>query len=238
MGLTSSVFKCNYESNEFLYNKIKSKIRKLLKNYEVWSNEEICNKLEIVYYDKLIKFNKSDLMGVSNMIGLSHNNDADKRKICRDIVEHYSYKIKILRKINNTLNKAYNRLDRSKNGPVCKNVGAYMDKSNPISDIGNILQCTKIKNSLWINEHEYKIIIDKMKKYDLYKGWEHWIIKLEKLYNEHLIKLLNIVEKIELDIDNKMKEYEFKKFIEHIDRIIYKFDKMSEIYYILAVNYS
>lgn len=218
----------NSHCTDNLYRKIRDDIHKLLIDYQFWADDDICDKLEIIYFDKLIKFRKSNLLDVSTAIGYKYDSTIDKQLICKSIIEHYRRRIKLFQKIYDIIEIGRERVNRAHTGPVCRNVNTYVD---------NFIACEKIPNSLWVNEDEYKNIIKEFKKHNLYEGWNVWIDKLNKTYKKILYKLFNIVNKIKNDIDNSMSDETFTILENYTYDLIKNYDTLSEIYYLLAINY-
>ncbi|CAH6421807.1 Hypothetical protein KVN_LOCUS495 [uncultured virus] len=225
-----SSFSTSYNSDH-LYNEIKKNIKELIYDYQIWTNDKICDNLEVIYYDKLIKLNKPNLLDISSAIGYKSNKEYDKQKLCQIIISHYKRRIKLLQIINQALDKEKIRLYQAKNGPVCKNTNKYVS-------VEDFFICEQIPNSLWIDRVQYQKIIEKYKKVNIQTEWIFWIKKLEKCYYKSLRILLKIVRKIKQDIDNKMDEIEFDKLENSTIKIIENMNKLCELYYLLAVNYN
>jgi hypothetical protein len=60
----------SFNTSHRLYNDIKTTVKSLIYKYSQWTHDDICDKLSIVYYDKLIKFGKDELTNASLSIAL------------------------------------------------------------------------------------------------------------------------------------------------------------------------
>ncbi len=59
-----------------------------------------------------------------------------------------------------------------------------------------------------------------------------------KLYYNSLEELLNIIRKIKQDIDNSLSDIEFAELSNYAEKILENLEIYSEIYYLLAINFS
>ena len=57
-------------NNGSLYEKIRETLKDLVYKYDFWTKDEVCNKLTLVYNDKLLQYKKEDLQDVSISIGI------------------------------------------------------------------------------------------------------------------------------------------------------------------------
>lgn len=223
MGQISS----HYYSNN-LYDKIQNEIRHLLYNYNFWTNDQICDQLSLVYYDKLINFQKSELLGASASIGITHDSQIDKDGLCKMIIEHYKRRITLLTKIKTALDSAYLKILNSTAGPVCKNVDAYID---------DFFECKKA-NGIWLNQQQYQTIIENIKKTKGYETWINHVHNLDNNWKKYLHKLNNVVMLLKNDVDNKMSNAMFTEVEKHTNNVIRKMNYVCDIFYLLVVNFS
>src|ERR1700744_1942450 len=114
MGNTTGSINNNNSVN--LYDNIRKQVSDLIYKYEFWTNNEICDKLTIVYYDKLIQFPKTDLLDASSYIGIKNDIDKkiDKAELCSKIINHYKNRIDLLKEIMDSVDKSYRRLNQAK----------------------------------------------------------------------------------------------------------------------------
>jgi len=228
MGIITS----NISSNDIIMHEIRYTIKDLIKNYEVWANNESCNNLEVIYNGKLTKLTLDQLRGISATIGYKYDKNTtgqlSKEKLCRNIITHYKKRINLLQFINFNIEKCADMLHKSKNGPVCKNVDGFLD---------DFFKCNSIPNSLWINKEEYADMIDRLKQQNRLESLIKWIDDLEEHYNKSLQKLLKIIDIIKKDIDKTIPQPEFDAIEEYTRKIINNMTTLCEIYYLLAINY-
>lgn len=212
-----------------LYSNIKHTIKELIFQYELWTQDDICDKLCLIYYNKLIKFNKSDLLNASTAIGIksSFDNNFDKKKLCTAIINHYKKRIFLLNKICNAVDKGYQQINRAQKGYVCVGTKQYVD---------DLIVCQKI-NGLWIDESQYKKIIQNIKNNGGYDRWYSYIQNMDATWKKYTQKLLNIIIKIKKDVDNSINDELFSQIEEEVDLIIKKMNYLTDIYYLLAINY-
>lgn len=222
MGIISSD---NRDYKTSLYSKIKEIVKDLLYKYEFWTNPEICDKLTLVYYDKLIQYKKSDLVDASTYIGIKHG--PTPKDLCVNIITHYRKRIELLRTIWNEIDKNRNKVIQAKKGPVCRNVDMYVD---------NFFTCEKY-GGLWQNSKQYNEIINKLKKAKVYDKWVSHVENLEKKWKEYMRRLLKNINDIKEDIDNTIDEDGFESLNDECMLTIKKLNYITDIYYLLAINY-
>ena len=204
-------------------------IKKLVNEYNFWVNENICDKIEVVYYDKLIKFRKKELIGLSTAVGIGYkiNENYDKPLICREIIYHYRKRINLLNSIYEGLNNIAIKINSLNNGPMCIKTNKYID---------DIMTCRSFPDGLWVNKDEYKNYINELKKNNLYGDCDKWRKKLDKAYKNILLFLTNVVNRIKKDNDYPMEEEEFEAIYTRTMKRLNDFNTLSEIYYLLAIN--
>ena len=187
-AISSTIF-----NSDNLYNEIKKIIKELVNEYQIWTNDKICQNIELIYFDKLIKLNEKTLLDVTSAIGYKMNKQYDKQRLCQLIILHYKKRITLLQIINIALEKEKIRLDQAKNGPVCRNTNKYISNED-------FFTCEQIPNALWLDKKQYQQMVRKFKKLKIYKNWLFWINKLENCYHKSLKLLLKIVKRIKQDM--------------------------------------
>ena len=208
---------------------IQNTIKELIKKYSIWSDSEKCNKMELVYKNKLLGFSDSQLYQVSLILGYKYDKQIPREKICDFIVNHYKQRINLLKQINTGINKCADMLVRVREGEFCKNTSKYID---------NFFTCNTIPRSLWINKEEYQKLLENLKKSDRLEAMMKWISQLETYYYSSLNKLLRIVVTIKQDIDNTISFVEFEAIKNETDKVLKDMLDMCEIYYLLSINSS
>jgi hypothetical protein len=78
-----------------------------------------CNRVALVYNDKLRNFRKDELEGVSYTLGLQVQYPAYKQRMCDAIVKHYTDRFNLLAAIVDSLSYCDNRIRAAVTGPVC-----------------------------------------------------------------------------------------------------------------------
>lgn len=228
MGQSSSRFQ-----SESLHNKIIEEVKELIYKYDFWTKEDICDKLALVYYDKLIQFKSSDILDASASVGIVYDKkvddkEIDKHELCAKIIDHYRKRIELLNDIKTAVEEGYLKLLRAQKGPICKNADKY---------VGDFLECQKIKG-VWLNEDQYGKIVENLKKNGNYDEWKTHIVNLDSSWKKNLQKLSDVIEIIKRDIDNSIDESKFAELKKHTNETIEKIEKMSNIYYLLATNFA
>ena len=222
MGSSSSKI-----DSDKLYIAIQNTVKDLIIEYEIWSNDKLCDKMDLIFYDKIIKFKKDNLLDVSAAIGYNYNKDYDKKELCKLIINHFKKRIELLNFISKSISNVSDRILKAQKGNICQRVN---------KEVNDFITCTSIPNALWINKEDYQQIIESFKKDKRYEVWKHWIDNMYKLYYNSLEELLNIIRKIKQDIDNSLSDIEFDELSNNTKKIIEKLDTYSEIYYLLAIN--
>jgi hypothetical protein len=225
MGNNTSLMPNN---TDLLFNLIKDETNKLINNYEFWTDSRICDKLELVYYDKLIQYKKDDLLNASIYIGVKQDTTIDKPKLCQNIIVHYKDRITLLKTIWDAVNKGYKRIDMAKNGPVCQNVDKFVE---------DFFTCQEYKG-LWLNNIQYKNILQKIKKYNLNSDQINYITNLQKYLTNYMKQLYEAVILIKEDVSNTIDNVSFIMVRDRVTNIIKKMNYICDIYYLLTINYS
>jgi len=221
----------NAFSTNKLYNNIKNTVKKLIYTYEQWISEDICDKLTVVYYDKLVRFSKDELNNASLAIGISPYANIDKTEkgeICIKIINHYKKRIDLLKKIISEVDKSYIKIEKAKKGNVCRKAKEYVD---------DFIKCQKV-GGIWIDEEQYKTIIKNIKDCGKYDEWLNFIYGMENNWVKYNEKLMAIVDKIKKDIDNSIDDQMFEQLDDETNLIIKKMHYIVDIYYLLAINFS
>lgn len=216
-------------SSELLLFDIKNTIRDLIKNYEVWTNKKnVCDNLESLYYNKLIKYDSDLLSKIFEMIGYRTNKSFSKEKICEMIVNHYKKRIMLLRKICDSVDECGDMLFKAKNGNYCKNVNKYIE---------DLITCSTIPNSIWIDKDEYQKLLKKFKEQNKISSFNKWINSLDNHYYKSLKKIIKIINLIKEDIENNISAEEFNDLEYFTDSTLHEMKTLCEIYYLLIINY-
>jgi len=213
-------------SSLYLHHQIREEIKKIVYDYKFWTDNKLCNKIELIYRDKLIKFPKTNLLNISATVGLKYSTNVSKKKLCHNIINHYQQRINLLKRIQHAIFMTQKKLRRAKDGPVCKNINKYIE---------DFFVCDKYKG-LWVSQKEYNIMIKRVHKLKLYDQWKKYIDSLDKYYFKSLRQLQMIITKIKNDIDNSMEKVEFDKLVSLTNSTIKNMKNITDSYYILAIN--
>lgn len=223
MGIINSTI----SSHNIIMYDIKNTIKDLIYNYSVWSDEKVCQNLEALYRNKIIKLTDDQLLKISLSIGYKFDKPVDKQKLCETIINHYKKRIELLKYINVNIENCADMISRAKTGPVCKNVNHYID---------DFFKCNSIPKALWIDKEEYKEMISKKRTNDRLESLTGWIDDLEERYYKSLKRILIIVKIIKNEIDNNVTPSEFNVIEQYTKKIINNMNNFCETYYLLAIN--
>lgn len=222
MGQTNSA------SSESLHNKIISEIKELIYKYDFWTNDDICSKLSIVYFDKLIQFKQSDILDASSYIGIAKDTSVNKPELCAKIIVHYRKRIELLSDIKSSLERTYMKIFNSINGPVCQNVSGF---------VNDFFTCQKI-NGIWLTDDQYKKLMSMIKRSKNYSELHTHIKNLNHSWKTYIKRLQQIVDIIKKDVDNSMNDQTFKDMQQYVQTTIDKLEKVTEVYYLLIINFT
>lgn len=211
-----------------LYNQIQNTVKEIIYKYQFWTDPNICDKLSVVYYDKLIKFHKDNLLDISAAIGIKHESDVPNDKLCTTIIDHFKNRINFLKTILLAIDRGQRRIVRATKGPICRNVDAFVE---------DFFTCQQY-SGLWISQDQYKHIVQHLKEKGRYDGYKSHFDMLEKKYCFYLRKLLKVIDIIKKDIDNTITDNEFDKIRDFSMEIIKKMDIICDIAYLLIINFS
>jgi hypothetical protein len=219
----------NSNNSTKLYNIIKEEIEYLIDNYKFWTNENICEKLTVVYHDKLMQYDRSVLLNASMDIGIENQDiKFDKSILCANIITHYVSKILLLQDILKAINRGKKRTILAVNGPVCQQVDSFIDDFYKCQELGG----------LWLSREQYnKIINNIINDARLDKQYMKYIKDLERYWIKYMKILQETVQTIKRDISNKMGKLEFETLKFQTEENIKKMDYICDIYYLLIVNY-
>ena len=224
MGQMSSVM---LQPDEDLYQQIMNKIKKSIEDSQFWLDQDLCDRLEIVYMDQLQQFDNAELIGVSFAIGIKIDEKYNKKKLCIRIVEYYKKRIQLMRNICLAVEKAHNLVVRAVKGPVCQGV------KQPAKDF---LQCHEW-NGIWLAENDYQQMINKIKNTPIYDMWKENIDKLRDVFNHNVNKLLEIVSSIHHDVKHKLTDERLHDLVAYSNERIKKLEQTTELIHLIAINY-
>jgi hypothetical protein len=215
-------------NSTYLLDNMKREIKKMIYDYEFWTKNTFCKDMQLLYHDKLIKFERSDLLDASVSLGIvKPSSDAEKKELCDKITNHYIQRIELLTKILKAIERNHLKVARAGGeGAVCRNVDAV---------ITDFYSCQEHKG-LWLSEEQYNNLITNFKKNGNYEKWFNNVNKLRENFFTHLKQLNDVIVKIKQDIDNSLDHIAFSKLEQFTDEVIRKMDSICDILYLLSVN--
>lgn len=218
MGIISSTDKLEYIIN--------NTIIKMIEEYSVWSNPQICGKLEAIYNNKLLELDKSEILKITYALRKTSTDFSNipKSELCKLIVDHYKKRIELLRYIDHHVKKCALMIKRSKEGPVCRNAHEYID---------DFFACDKIPKAIWMDIKTYHNAIDKFKVDERYTKF---IENLYKHYFKSLKQVQEIINIIKQDVGGVFVG-NFESIESYAKRIVTNMVKMCKIYVLIIINY-
>jgi hypothetical protein len=217
-----------------LYNEIKYEMSDYIEKNTYWTDDKICNKIELFYYDKLLNFNNSDIIDLSIGIGIKINNqdEIDKSKLCAEIIDYYRDKIIFLNSIEHELNELFKKKHMAEYGPVCRNVmydiNLLDEKKQEI--LNDIETCTANGGS-WYSKDMY---INNIKDSREYNKWINQNNKLNTLFFNNLIKIKKSLDKFFKN--KKITQEEFNFIRDNIYETIYDMNKICNRLVLSIIN--
>lgn len=217
----------NTQSN---HGSLSKQIDELIKNYTFWTNKDMCNNIELFYRNKIMSFDDIDLINTSISLGykLDTSKNIDRNNVCNIIINHYKKRIELLQKIDKILKECSIKLYRAKHGNVCLNYDGYID---------DFYKCSQIPKSLWIDSNLYQKIITKIKQTNKYDGWAKWINKLESLYFNYIQEIKKVTDYLQNELNNNVAPSKFEIIKNKTELLLSRTATLSDIYYLLAINY-
>src|SRR5207249_2372926 len=103
-----------------LIQEIHNETEKLSEQYNIqFLDPTFCNRVALIYNDKLQNYRKQELDGVSYSLGLVTDLPATKHKVCEAIVKHYTDRLNLLAGIQYSLSYVSDRIFALTTGPRC-----------------------------------------------------------------------------------------------------------------------
>jgi hypothetical protein len=201
-------------------------IMKMMTEYKIWADINICQKLEVIYYDKIIKFHQKDLLDISSGIGLVYNDKIDKEELCKIIIQNFKIRIEILKLIYETILYSKEKLNRLYNGPVCKKVDKYID---------DFINCNN-NNGEWVTEYKQLLKqIDQSENLGKYNKHKRDYLKT---HEEYIKELTDTFKKLKDDIGHTMNIKDLLEIKNKTLQSIRGFKHLTSVLYLLMVNFS
>lgn len=211
MGQSNSKSVYSYNQTQLdLIASVQERAKKLKDEYQTeFLDPDFCNRVALIYNNKLTKFRKQEIDQVRYTLGIVNDNPETKQKICQMIVDHYLRRIKLINRLENTLNFTYQRIAALTMGPSCSGYPDVFEQSKCPSGKWNglvVLPADIAENRGW-----YQQIHDMQREYIKYlKRLESILNQLdnfdEYVNDERLSLLETEFEKLALNINRTSDE--------------------------------
>ncbi len=205
MGQSNS--KATYYNNKVatdLIREIQTRAKKLNDSYSYeFLDDQFCNRVALLYNDKLSKFRKQDIDNVRYTLGIVNDDPEIRDRACKLIVDHYIKRIKLINKIQQNMDYCLNRIFALTVGPKCNNFPEVFSEQ----------ECSS-KGGGWI---ETVILPD-----DALAENRPWFQQVHNMQNEY-INYLKRLESIMVQFDD------FDEYVtdERLTALELEFDKLS-----------
>jgi hypothetical protein len=136
---------------------------------------DFCNRLALIYNDKLLTYRKQELDGVGYTLGIVSDVPATKHKVCAAIIKHYTDRLNLIAGIQYSLSYVSDRIFALTTGPRCE--------GNP--EVFDHEKC-KSSGGQWIN---YLISPDSQIPENT-----KWFTYLRNMQNDYLTSLKKLLE--------------------------------------------
>lgn len=190
MGNGSSV-PSNINSQNTLIQEIHAVANELSVSYKKkYLDPAFCNRVALIYNDKLMNYRKADLNDVAMTLGVIADVPGQKQQLCEVIVKHYTDRLNLISAIQHSLNFCSNRIFAMTTGPRCD--------GNP--DIFDQPTCSK-HGSRWIN-----YIVTPDENIPENQQWFNYLAHMQSTYLQALSRLLDILKQLrdfDQDVDDE-----------------------------------
>ena len=190
--------------------KMKQKIddiaHKLSEDYTgKYLNPNFCNKIALVYRDKLMRFNKLELEGVNKKLRLSYVADVPqlKSQLCDSIIKHYQDRINLIAAIRHSLGYCSNRIFALTSGPRCIGQPEIFDQEQ-CKKTGGMWKTTVVPPNHEIGKNQ---------------AWFTHLNSMQDHYLDVMSRLLNILRQLE-DYDEEIDDERLKTMVPDVERLM------------------
>jgi hypothetical protein len=152
-----------------------------------------CNRIALIYNDKLQRYRRQDLDGISYTLGIVSDIPATKGKVCEAIVKHYTDRINLIAGIQYSLSYVSDRIFALTTGPRCDGNPEIFDQE----------QCT-LSGGQWQN-----YLVQPDQKIDENRSWFTYLKSMQDNYLGSLSKLLGLIRQLE-NYDNDINDERLK----------------------------
>lgn len=179
-----------------------------------------CNRIALIYNDKLQNYRKQELDGVNYTLGLVTDLSATKNKVCESIVKHYTDRLNLIASIQYSLSYVSDRIFALTTGPRCNGNPEIFDQSKCLSSGGQ-----------WQN---YVITPDP--KITENQAWFKYLTELQTNYLSSLKQLLAIIQQLK-KFDQDITEERLKVLNQESQNIINNMHQNAyELYKLILVT--
>lgn len=162
-----------------------------------------CNRIALIYNDKLQNYRKQELDGVNYTLGLVTDLPSTKSKVCETIVKHYTDRLNLLAGIQYSLNYVSDRIFALTTGPRCDGNPEVFDQNKCLKSSGQ-WQNYVVMPDATINENQ---------------TWYKYVNELQLNYLNSLTKLLDIVQQLK-NFDEDITDERLKTLNQETQQII------------------
>lgn len=180
MGQSQSVETSIVRQNA-LIQQIHNEAMNLSEKYNIqFLDPTFCNRIALIYNDKLQNYRKQELDGVNYTLGLVSDLPSTKNKVCESIIKHYTDRLNLLAGIQYSLSYVSDRIFALTIGPRCDGNPEVFDQKKCIESGG------QWQNYLVMPDHS-------LSENQL---WYKYLTELQSNYINSLTKLLAIIEQL------------------------------------------
>ena len=182
MGQNNSKAVFNYNRTSLdLIDKIQKRAAKLKEDYTYeFLDENFCNKIALLHNDQLTKFKKQEIDGVRYTLGIVNDDPRMKEKVCKQIVDHYVRRLKLIAKIETSIDYAINRIYAITVGPRCDGYPDTFDEKGCRDRGGRWTQLVTMPEDIVENRQWFQQVHDMQRDYINYlKRLDSMLVQLD-----------------------------------------------------------
>ena len=203
MGQTPSIENSLIRQNAMIQ-EIHRNSQELSEKYNIqFLDPNFCNRIALIYNDKLLRYRRQDLDGVGYSLGIVSDIPATKQKVCESIIKHYTDRLNLIAGIQYSLSYVSDRIFALTTGPRCNGNPEIFDRE----------QCI-LAGGQWVNTlvlPDQKIAENQM--------WFNYLKSLQDNYLASLSKLLGILNQLK-NYDNDINDERLKLLGDEVRKII------------------
>ncbi len=164
-----------------LIQEIRLLVKDLSHNYQIqFLDPDFCNRIALIYNDKLMSFRRQDLDGISYTLGLVTDMPATKSQVCEAIVKHYTDRLNLMSGIQASLSYVSDRIFALTTGPRCDGNPEIFDQDKCQSS-GGRWQPFIVMPKFEITENQQ---------------WYKYLQSLQNNYLQNLQRLLGLINQL------------------------------------------